>query len=74
MILRVNWVDAAHIEGWTDDIEVEACECESVGFLVRETEKEIVLATSINHSEDAKNKYGQLQIIPVSAIRERVEL
>lgn len=48
----VEWIDAAHKEGWLDpDVELKefgVSNCKIVGFVIRETDEELLLAQSVD--------------------------
>lgn len=50
-IRMVHWIDAAHTDGWTDPDDLEdfgVSECCIVGFVLRETGQEILIAQSLD--------------------------
>lgn len=51
-IVYVKWVDAHSESGWIKHEETaDIVECESIGFVVRETEKSITLAVTVHEKE-----------------------
>lgn len=49
----VRWVDSANFMGWVDIHDKrKLCEIVTVGFLVRETKKRIVIASCIDEEND----------------------
>ena len=72
-IYLIKWNDSATLRGWFDkrDVHKESTplECESVGWIVRETDDEIVLAASRN-----EDQWGGIWIIPRSCIYLQLEL
>jgi hypothetical protein len=77
MIYYVKWYDSASTNGWiatedTDKVTGIAL-CGSVGFVVREDHKELILA--LNRSEDGDHcSYGDCIAIPRCAIHTIKEL
>lgn len=71
-IVYVEWIDSTRTEGWCTHREIEnACtpmDCRTVGFLVREDDKAIVLALNAAHGEHVGSPYGSLMTIPKLAI------
>jgi hypothetical protein len=67
-ILFVRWVDSSSQEGWKsgDNIDTELLQCVSVGFLVKETKKSIVI--SGHRTEQFEPDYDGIIVIPRSAI------
>lgn len=71
-LVRIKWHDCVQYSGWHSLDEVKKVEkwiIESVGWLVDERKKEIVIAMS--HCE---NKAADLLVIPKKMILERWEL
>jgi hypothetical protein len=71
-ITRVTWNDSSTINrgGWTslDQINPEAiCTCVSIGWIIRENKKELVLAAC----ETVDGPFGRIAAIPKSAILKR---
>lgn len=75
-IVHVSWVDSSYAAaGWhmKDDVEElvkEAVEqCESIGFVIHETDEALTLALSI-----ATHQYGAMMTIPKLAIKATTEV
>jgi len=71
-IAYVEWIDSTRTEGWCTAREIEdACtpmECCTVGFLVREDDRAIVLALNTARGEHVGSPYGSLMTIPRASI------
>ena len=70
-VVRVTWVDSCSNHRWREMAEARAdvpMECQSVGFLVANSARAVVLIQSVNESGHA----GASWIIPKSCVR-RVE-
>ncbi len=77
--LLIEWVDSATFpQGWLfeDDLNFHIHLCTSVGFVIKENKKRIVLAPHIffktKHREESS--MTGLILIPISAIRSRKQL
>lgn len=78
-LVLIEWMDSRQPEpSWQrlDDIEhLESCTCLSVGFVVQETKKEIVLAPNIADMEDNEPAQGSGFItIPLCAVKSVADL
>lgn len=76
-IVYVEWIDSARSEGWCTRKEIEAAHealtCYTVGFLVHEDDKVIVLAHSATKS-DAGSPFCSLMTIPKIALTLRTSI
>ena len=74
-IRLVRWVDAAHKGGWLDpEYELEdfgVSECRIVGFVVREDDREILLAQSV---DDRHGRLDAVMAVPKVAVVESIFL
>lgn len=77
-IRLVDWIDAAHTlgQGWVDpdepefdDFGISVCRC--VGFVVRESDDEILLAQSV---DERHGRIDSVMAIPKVAITKSVTL
>jgi hypothetical protein len=72
-ILYVEWIDANSHAGWQDRSEIakdaSVSRCYSIGFVIKETKEELVIATTV--SDDEANCWIA---IPKSWIRKRRKL
>lgn len=66
----VKWVDSRCLNGWVAvaDIELESCRIVTTGYVVRETEEELWMATSY---DKFANCYQGVILIPKVAITSR---
>ena len=73
ILIRIVWRDSYGVAGWTEyDSTITVREIESVGFLIAEDERQVVIATS--HDQGAKNSslpWCQVTAIPIEAIIEK---
>jgi len=73
-ILKVTWTDAQTVNVGLEDIEVLRKEglppaiCETVGFLINEDDKSLMLAQELWNSE---NKVKYIHLIPKSLVIKR---
>jgi hypothetical protein len=44
----VTWLDAHTVDGWHEDLDTEPRECTTSGYIVKETDKAICIANSID--------------------------
>lgn len=74
-IYWVSWVDANAEAGWGDPKHLDLSHCESVGFLVKETEEYLSLAAAIGLNETSLESNAVITI-PLAWITEakKVEL
>lgn len=73
-LMLVEWVDAAHTDGWVDpddldDFGVSLCQC--VGFVLRDTDDELLLAQSV---DTRHGKVDSMMAIPKVAVVRRIPL
>ena len=75
MILWIKWIDSWGNPGWKYKTEchVDLVYCETVGFLVDETEDGIALALNKASKGEMTSPYGDLITIPKVAIIDRKE-
>jgi hypothetical protein len=70
----VDWIDSASHSGWHTEDEAakdyRAVDCQSVGFVVKETDRELILALSRSPDADFAPWSGAM-CIPKVAIRKR---
>ena len=78
-IYLVEWHDAHSDSGWHTDSQVEEfihqdrCICQEVGWILSETEDEIVMASrKLKWKKDGAPEWGLLQKIPKAWIRKKV--
>jgi len=62
-LVRVVWDDAWADHGWSDETEAGPVTCMSVGFVVQETTKGILLAQSVSQSG-----FGSMWFVPSDMI------
>lgn len=69
----VEWLDAVVDNGWSDENDHRSHLCVSVGFLIKETDKEIVLAADISSDTMPSGTYDTNRriAIPLSWIQVR---
>ena len=71
-IVYIEWIDSCRTEGWCTHREIEnvgaPMECRTVGFLVREDDRSIVLALSAAHGDHVGSPYCSLMTIPKKSI------
>lgn len=74
-IVYVLWADSSGYEGWqsVEDVRLEEVLCESVGFLVGETNEVLALALSHCKGHDHR-ELGSAIVIPKRAVLQRKEL
>lgn len=63
----VTWLDASLLSGWfdsQDDIEPEPLRMQTLGWLIHQDKKVVILAMSAS-----KYKYGELLIIPAGCVQ-----
>ena len=65
--VRVWWVDSIFLSGWKNfnEIQPRDLRCQSCGFLVGKTKKDILVASSI---DEEKTQAGGIIVIPRVAI------
>ena len=62
-VLYVEWVDALVDSGWEKFDKVsDIHKCQSVGFLVRETDNSIILAAAVSEDTDGKEANATIAI------------
>jgi len=78
-IWLVEWQDAHSNGGWlsnerlTEFIEAEKCICITVGWILKETKDDIIMASrTLKWAEDDDYNWGQVQKIPEAWIRKIV--
>jgi hypothetical protein len=71
-MLLVDWMDSASNPGWksSDELQATICLCQTVGFLVLETDAALVLALS-RGTQEGYRPYSDLISIPKVAITRR---
>jgi hypothetical protein len=73
----IKWIDSVHRSGWkhTDEVEpseVEDMTCESVGFLLHETDHAIGIIQSKNHCQiDAIMEIPKVAILEMRELNKR---
>lgn len=71
-LVKITWQDSRHpFSGWqwVDEMkEIEPTICESVGWLVKEDEKVLILAASITTDSDGDSQVSGVVDIPKRAI------
>lgn len=67
---HVTWVDSQSEDGWTeiDTLEPKAALCETVGFVVAETDEILCIASTV---EESINQCCCIMHIPQHAIQSR---
>jgi len=72
----IEWLDAVVDNGWSEDNDHRSHLCCSVGFVLKETEKEIVLAADISNDTLPVGTYDTNRriAIPLSWIQSRRKL
>jgi len=78
-LVYVSWVDAAHPQGiWQNECEEApdpVLDCETAGFLIKETKTYIVVAAAIAYHEDVNTPSYTAEItIPRKAIHKLITL
>lgn len=78
-LILVEWLDSRQpVPGWSrlDELEsAEPCFCVSVGFLVRETKNELVLAPNVADLDDEELIQGSgIITIPRCSVRKVADL
>lgn len=68
-IVRVTWVDSCTVDKWTPlhDSDFEPIRCESVGFLVKDSEGFVAIAASIANGVEG-GQACQVMCIPKAAV------
>ena len=56
-VVVVDWADIVRVENWNDDEEVDFIEAACVGWLLEDSPKRIVLASSYNYDTDTWADY-----------------
>ena len=65
-LVLIEWVDSTSMGGWTDNDDMDLCECETVGFLLKEDKKKVIVAQSIS---DGATRYCDRFGIPRGCIK-----
>lgn len=76
-MVYLEWIDSTRTEGWCtakEVAEVTALEIKTVGILVREDEREIVVALCCTAQPDAGSPYCSLMTIPQKMISLRADV
>ena len=70
---QINWVDARSIDDWVKPQHIDTTDgvVKSVGWVIRETKKTVVLAASYYKLTDA---YTSIMVIPKCCIKKRRQL
>lgn len=71
--VQIKWVDSARCDGWQffEDVEANNVECESVGYLVKETEQGFVISSTIGINPPQVCQYIS---IPKCAVKDYKEI
>lgn len=72
----VVWIDSSSRFGWldTEDSKVAIWKCQSIGFLIDETDEGIALAESRSEPKAGHKPYADVISIPKVAILKRITL
>jgi hypothetical protein len=77
-LYNVEWQDAHSDSAWLSEkdlkefINRERCICQNIGWLLNETEDEIVIASRrMKWAEDGDTKWGMIQKIPKAWIKKK---
>lgn len=55
-LIKLSWLDINTEIGWSNSQDLEAARCQSVGWLLKETDDLYVIASTIGHDlEDIEN-------------------
>ncbi len=75
-VFLVKWRDSSSQSGWRsiEDVSDEPLICESVGFVVKESNSSLVLALSLMDQEQASKPVGDTIIIPTESIISKQKL
>lgn len=67
-IVQITWEDITSQCGWidTDDIDIEICICNSVGFLLKKTKKYILIAQTMAGDVEM---CGNVKKIPMGVVK-----
>lgn len=73
-LIEIEWVDSSHGGGWQfmADLDAEPQHCYTVGYLVRETDDAVTVATSVGVGNDGLvSQVCDCMTIPKSVIEKR---
>ncbi len=75
-VFLVDWIDSCGQEGWIskDNLQVHATMCQTIGFLVGETDEAIALALNRSTMGEGYRPYGEIICIPKVAIKKMRQL
>ena len=75
MIAYVKWVDSSHIIGWKKRRDARPmlglAVCETVGFVVAETDEYLTLAQSLDDDKGDSQGWDAIMSIPIVCIKKR---
>ena len=81
-LIKIEWLDSNTYHGWhsvadsLDWAENGILDCESIGYLLYEDDKRLVLAMNLFFGKDGDpelvSSFGEVMIIPKIAIKNRV--
>ena len=79
-LIYIEWEDVTSNDAWRNESIAESWASEGswivkqVGFVYKETKKELILVGGIHEEEEYQNSYHQMLRIPKSLIHKRINL